>query len=70
MTLALNACRIEAFGIAAVETASLGCVPSVPSTGGRHEIVRHEELQYATDDEAVEKFSTCESMCRETRKND
>ena len=26
------------------------------------------KFKYATDDEAVEKFSTCESMCREMRK--
>ncbi len=56
MTFALHACRIEAFGIAVAEMASMGCVPFVPSTGGAREIVGHEELQYAADDEAVEKI--------------
>ena len=56
MTFALHACRIEAFGIAVAEMASMGCVPFVPSTGGAREIVEDEDLRYASDDEAVEKI--------------
>ena len=56
MTFSLHACRIEAFGIAVAEMASMGCVPFVPSTGGAREIVEDEDLRYASDDEAVEKI--------------
>ncbi|HRQ89262.1 MAG TPA: glycosyltransferase family 4 protein [Bacteroidia bacterium] len=55
-TFALHACRIEAFGIAVAEMAAVGCVPLVPETGGAGEIVPMPELQYSTDDEAVEKI--------------
>ena len=55
-TYAIHGCRIEAFGIAVAEMASMGCVPFVPSSGGAGEIVGHPELQYSTDDEAVEKI--------------
>lgn len=53
-TYAIHGCRIEAFGIAVAEMASMGCVPFVPNTGGAGEIVQHRELHYATNDEAVE----------------
>jgi len=52
-TYAIHACRIEAFGIAVAEMASMGCLPFVPSTGGAGEIVPLPELQYGDDDEAV-----------------
>lgn len=55
-TFAIHACRIEAFGIAVAEMASMGCVPMVPATGGAVEIVPHPELQYETDEEAVSKL--------------
>ncbi|MDF1737603.1 MAG: glycosyltransferase family 4 protein [Verrucomicrobiales bacterium] len=55
-TFAIHACRIEAFGIAVAEMASMGCVPIVPATGGAVEIVPHSELQYETDEEAVSKL--------------
>lgn len=53
---ALHACRIEAFGIAVAEMASMGCVPFVPDTGGAGEIVPHPELHFGDEDEAVEKI--------------
>lgn len=55
-TFAIHACRIEAFGIAVAEMASMGCVPMVPATGGAVEIVPRTELQYETDGEAVSKL--------------
>ena len=55
-TYGLHACRIEAFGIAVAEMASMGCVPFVPSTGGAGEILPFPELQFATDEEAVAKI--------------
>lgn len=55
-TYAIHGCRIEAFGIAVAEMASMGCVPFVPDTGGAGEIVPFPELQYATEVEAVEKI--------------
>lgn len=55
-TYAIHGCRIEAFGIAVAEMASMGCVPFVPDTGGAGEIVPFPELQYATEEEAVEKI--------------
>lgn len=55
-TFALHACRIEAFGIAVAEMASMGCVPIVPSTGGAREIVGHEELHFQSNEEAVSKI--------------
>lgn len=55
-TFAIHACRIEAFGIAVAEMASMGCVPFVPDTGGAGEIVFFPELQFGNDDEAVEKI--------------
>ncbi|MEX2580950.1 MAG: glycosyltransferase family 4 protein [Verrucomicrobiales bacterium] len=55
-TYALHACRIEAFGIAVAEMASMGCVPFVPSTGGAGEIVGDPRLQFDDDEEAVEKI--------------
>ncbi len=57
-TYAIHACRIEAFGIAVAEMASMGCLPFVPSTGGAGEIVPLPELQYGDDDEAVVKILT------------
>ncbi len=56
MSFALHACRIEAFGIAVAEMASMGCIPFVPDTGGAGEIVSLPELQFGCDDEAVEKI--------------
>lgn len=56
MTYAIHGCRIEAFGIAVAEMASMGCVPFVPDTGGAGEIVPFPELQYATVTEAAEKI--------------
>tara|TARA_R110002096_G_scaffold419061_2_gene623494 strand:- start:546 stop:1667 length:1122 start_codon:yes stop_codon:yes gene_type:complete len=56
LTFALHACRIEAFGIAVAEMASMGCVPFVPDTGGAGEIVGLPELQFNTDEEAVDKI--------------
>lgn len=53
---ALHACRIEAFGIAVAEMASMGCVPFVPSTGGAGEIVRDPGLQFDSNEEAVAKI--------------
>lgn len=53
MTWAIHGCRIEAFGIAVAEMASMGCLPVVPDTGGAVEIVPFSELQYATEEEAV-----------------
>ena len=55
-TFAIHACRIEAFGIAVAEMASMGCLPFVPDTGGAGEIIGSEELQFGSDDEAVEKI--------------
>lgn len=55
-SFAIHACRIEAFGIAVAEMASLGCVPFIPDTGGAGEIVPFEELQFGESDEAVEKI--------------
>lgn len=55
-SFALHGCRIEAFGIAVAEMASMGCVPLVPDTGGAGEIVGLPELQYGSNDEAVEKI--------------
>ncbi len=55
-TYGLHACRIEAFGIAVAEMASMGCVPFVPSTGGAGEILPFSELQFASDDEGVAKI--------------
>ncbi len=55
-SFALHACRIEAFGIAVAEMASMGCIPFVPSTGGAGEIVPLPELQFGGDEEAVEKI--------------
>ncbi len=55
-TFAIHACRIEAFGIAVAEMASMGCVPLVPATGGAVEIVPQSELQYETDEEAASKL--------------
>lgn len=52
-TYAIHACRIEAFGIAVAEMASMGCLPFVPSTGGASEIVPYPELQYSDEEEAV-----------------
>lgn len=57
-TYAIHACRIEAFGIAVAEMASMGCVPFVPDTGGAGEIVFFPELQFGGDDEAVAKILT------------
>lgn len=56
-SFALHACRIEAFGIAVAEMASMGCVPFVPSTGGAREIVPFPELRFESDEEAVVKIS-------------
>jgi len=55
-SFALHACRIEAFGIAVAEMASLGCVPFIPATGGAGEIVTIRGLRFETVDEAVEKI--------------
>lgn len=55
-SFALHACRIEAFGIAVAEMASMGCVPFVPATGGAGEIVRDSRLQFGEDAEAVAKI--------------
>lgn len=55
-TFALHACRIEAFGIAVAEMASMGCIPIVPDTGGAGEIVPFPELQFASNGEAAEKI--------------
>jgi len=52
-TFAIHACRIEAFGIAVAEMASMGCLPFVPSTGGAGEIVPLPELQFGDEEEAV-----------------
>jgi len=53
---AIHACRIEVFGIAVAEMASLGCLPVVPKTGGTCEIVESEKLPYESVDQAVEKI--------------
>ncbi len=53
---ALHGCRIEAFGIAVAEMASMGCIPFVPATGGAREIVPFPELHYETDEDAVAKI--------------
>ena len=55
-TFALHACRIEAFGIAVAEMASMGCVPFVPSSGGAGEIVSDPRLQFDDDADAMEKI--------------
>ncbi len=55
-SFALHACRIEAFGIAVAEMASMGCVPFVPASGGAGEIVGDPDLQFNTEAEAVEKI--------------
>lgn len=55
-SFALHACRIEAFGIAVAEMASMGCIPFVPSTGGAGEIISDPELQFGTEEEAVAKI--------------
>ena len=55
-SFALHGCRIEAFGIAVAEMASMGCIPFVPDMGGAGEIVREPELQFGTEEEAVEKI--------------
>jgi len=55
-SFALHACRIEAFGIAVAEMASMGCIPFVPTSGGAGEIVADPELQFSTEDEAVKKI--------------
>lgn len=51
-TYALHACRIEAFGIAVAEMASMGCIPVVPDTGGAGEIIPYPELQFGSNEEA------------------
>lgn len=53
---ALHACRIEAFGIAVAEMASMGCIPFVPASGGAGEIIPFPELQFDEDEEAVAKI--------------
>ena len=53
---ALHGCRIEAFGIAVAEMASMGCIPFVTATGGAREIVPFPELHYETDEDAVAKI--------------
>ncbi len=55
-TYAIHGCRIEAFGIAVAEMASMGCLPFVPSTGGAGEIVPFPELQYGDEEEAVDRI--------------
>ncbi len=55
-SFALHACRIEAFGIAVAEMASLGCIPFVPATGGAGEVVRDSRLQFDDDEDAIEKI--------------
>ena len=50
-SFALHACRIEAFGIAVAEMASMGCVPIIPSSGGAGEIVSFPELQFESNEE-------------------
>lgn len=55
-TFALHACRIEAFGIAVAEMASMGCIPIVPDTGGAGEIVSFPALQFASNEEAAAKI--------------
>ena len=55
-SFALHACRIEAFGIAVAEMASMGCIPFVPDSGGAGEIVGFPALQYGEESEAVEKI--------------
>ncbi|MDF1825991.1 MAG: glycosyltransferase family 4 protein [Verrucomicrobiales bacterium] len=57
-TYALHACRIEAFGIAVAEMASMGCIPVVPDTGGAGEIIPYPELQFGTNEEACRKILT------------
>ncbi|NNE93041.1 MAG: glycosyltransferase family 4 protein [Verrucomicrobiales bacterium] len=54
---AIHGCRIEAFGIAVAEMASLGALPVVPASGGAREIVGFEELHYRAVDEAAKKIS-------------
>lgn len=55
-TYAIHACRIEAFGIAVAEMASMGCVPIVPESGGAGEIVPFSELQFGSNEEACAKI--------------
>lgn len=55
-SFAIHGCRIEAFGIAVAEMASMGCIPFVPDCGGAGEIISLPELQYGGEEEAVEKI--------------
>ena len=55
-SFALHACRLEAFGIAVAEMASMGCIPLVPVSGGAGEIVGDAKLQFSTEEEAVRKI--------------
>jgi glycosyltransferase involved in cell wall biosynthesis len=52
----IQACQCEAFGIAAAEMASRGCLPLVAAGSGSAEIVAFPELQYDSVDDAVKKI--------------
>lgn len=52
----LQACRCEAFGIAAAEMASHGCIPFVPAGCGPAEVVPFRELQFTSMEDAHTKI--------------
>lgn len=54
----IQACECEAFGIAAAEMASTGCLPFVPQNCGPAEIVPFRELHFGGVEEAVQQIGT------------
>ncbi len=54
----IQACQCEAFGIAAAEMASRGCLPFVVAGSGSAEVVPFPELQYNSIDDAAQKIMT------------
>lgn len=63
---ALHTCNHEAFGITVAEFVKAGCIPFIPDTGGQTEIVPYPELQFRTEQEAIEKIvSVLESPPRQ-----
>ena len=63
---ALHTRPYEAFGITVAEFVKAGCIPFIPDTGGQTEIVPYPELQFRTEQEAIEKIvSVLESQTRQ-----
>ena len=48
----------EPFGISVAEMVKAGCITFAPATGGQAEILDHELLTFADDDQAAEKISS------------